>query len=143
MVYHLSLLALEEVGKASMLGARMINHNSLDGSWLDRSLDNHRRKLQWAVWSPIVRIDPTDFEAARQFAERAHAMRLASLYVDPKAELTDLPTIDVVQPGDAEKALALARARTLQLLLSQRTKFALSTLHFLAHPSTQSVLGSC
>ena len=110
-VYHLSLLALEEVGKASMLGARMINHDSLDGSWLDRSFDSHRRKLQWAVWSPMARIDPADFEAARQFAERAHAMRLASLYVDPKAELTDLPPRDIVHLADAEKALALARTR--------------------------------
>ena len=72
-VYHLSLLALEEVGKASMLGARTIGHTSLDGTWIERSLDNHKRKLQWAVWSPVVRINPADFEAARQFAERAHA----------------------------------------------------------------------
>jgi AbiV family abortive infection protein len=69
-VYHLSLLALEEVGKASMLGARTIGHTSLDGTWIERSLDNHKRKLQWAVWSPMVRINPADFEAARQFAER-------------------------------------------------------------------------
>jgi len=110
-VYHLSLLALEEVGKASMLGARMISHNSLDGTWLERSLDNHRRKLQWALWSPLVRIDPADFEAARRFAEHAHAMRLASLYVDPNAEFTDLPPSDVVQRADAEKALGLARNR--------------------------------
>ncbi len=109
-VYHLSLLALEEVGKASMLGARMIGHDSLDGTWVERSLDNHKRKLQWAVWAPLVRIDPADFEAARQFAERAHAMRLASLYVDPNAELTDLPPSDVVQPDDAEKASDWARA---------------------------------
>jgi|GEM_PF-2780627 len=110
-VYHLSLLALEEVGKASMLSARTIGHNSLDGTWIERSLDNHKRKLQWAVWSPLVRIDPADFEAARQFAERAHALRLTSLYVDPNAELTDLPPSDVVQPDDAEKALVLARTR--------------------------------
>jgi AbiV family abortive infection protein len=110
-VYHLSLLALEEVGKASMLSARTIGRDSLDGSWVERSLDNHKRKLQWAVWSPLVRIDPADFEAARQFAERAHAMRLASLYVDPDAELTDLPPSNLVQPEDAGKALGLARAR--------------------------------
>ena len=78
-VYHLSLLALEEVGKASMLCARMINHPKLDGSWIEQSLESHRRKLQWAVWSPMVRIDPADFGAAREFAERAPAMRLASL----------------------------------------------------------------
>jgi AbiV family abortive infection protein len=110
-VYHLSLLALEEVGKASMLGARMINHANLDGSWIGRSLDSHRRKLQWAVWSPMVRIDPADFEAARRFAERAHAMRLASLYVDAKADLTDLPPSGHVRPEDAAQALSLARGR--------------------------------
>jgi AbiV family abortive infection protein len=110
-VYHLSLLALEEVGKASMLGARMINHVSLDGSWIQRSLDSHRRKLLWAVWSPIASIDPADFMAARQFADRAHAMRLASLYVDAKADLADLPPNEQVRAEDAEHALFLARAR--------------------------------
>jgi len=110
-VYHLSLLALEEVGKANILGAQMINHANLDGSWIERSLDSHRRKLQWAVWSPMVRIDPADFEAARQFAERAHSMRLASLYVDAKADLTDLPPSERVQRKDAEHTLSLARAR--------------------------------
>jgi AbiV family abortive infection protein len=110
-VYHLSLLALEEVGKASMLGTRMINHANLDGGWVERSLDSHRRKLQWAVWSPMVRIDPADFAAARQFAERAHALRLASLYVDANADLTEVPPRERVQWEDAEQALSLARAR--------------------------------
>ena len=110
-VYHLSLLALEEVGKASMLCTRMINHPKLDGSWIEQSLESHRRKLQWAVWSPMVRIDPADFAAARDFAERAHAMRLASLYVDSKTDLTDLPPSARVQRKDADQALALARAR--------------------------------
>jgi AbiV family abortive infection protein len=110
-VYHLSLLALEEVGKASMLGTQTIHHEHLHGSWIERSLDSHRRKLQWAVWSPMVRIDPADFEAARQFAERAHAMRLASLYVDSNADLTDLPPSEQVRREDAEQALSLARAR--------------------------------
>lgn len=42
-VYHLSLLALEEVGKASMLGARMVSHANLDGTWIERSLDTANR----------------------------------------------------------------------------------------------------
>jgi hypothetical protein len=89
----------------------MINHANLDGGWVERSLDSHRRKLQWAVWSPMVRIDPADFEAARQFAERAHALRLASLYVDANADLTEVPPRERVQWEDAEQALSLARAR--------------------------------
>ena len=83
-----------------MLGAQLINHANLDGSWIERSLDSHRRKLQWAVWFPMVRIDPADFETARQFAGRAHAVRLASLYVDAKADLTDLPPSERVQPKE-------------------------------------------
>lgn len=110
-VYHLSLLALEEIGKASMITARTVKHANLDGSWIDRSLENHRRKLHWAVWSPMARIDPEDFEAARQFAERAHAMRLASLYVDTNADLTDPPPSEQVRQEDADQVLALARAR--------------------------------
>lgn len=110
-IYHLSLLALEEVGKASMLSARMIAHSDLDSSWIDRSLESHRRKLQWAVWSPMRRIDPADFEAARKFAEDAHAKRLRSLYVDADADMTDPPPREQVDPDEAVRTLALAAAR--------------------------------
>ena len=94
-----------------MLGARMVDHDRFEGSWVAKSLDNHRRKLQWAIWSPMTRIDPADLEAARQFAEHAHAMRLASLYVNPKAEVTEPPPSEVVVPEAAVEALQLARAR--------------------------------
>ena len=47
---------------------------------------------------PMVRIHPADFEAARQFAERAHAMRLASLYVNAKADLSDFPPESFATP---------------------------------------------
>lgn len=110
-VYHLSLLALEEVGKASMLGAQMIDHAALNRQWLEKSLDSHRRKLLWAVWSPLARIDPADFEAARQFAERAHTLRLASLYVDADADIASPPPSEQVPPEDADRALSLAIAR--------------------------------
>lgn len=110
-VYHLGLLALEEVGKANMIACKLATGGIIDNSWMDRGFESHRRKLQWAIWSPIDRIDPQDFESAREFAERAHAQRLASLYIDARAELTDLPANDVARPEDAEQALALAHAR--------------------------------
>lgn len=110
-VYHLSLLALEEVGKAGMAAARMIRHPNLDASWIDRALDDHRRKLQWAVWSPLSRIDPHDLEQAREFAERSHAMRLASLYVDVHADLAAVPPSELVSREDAVQALTLAQTR--------------------------------
>jgi AbiV family abortive infection protein len=110
-VYHLSLLALEEVGKASMISAKLATGGGNESRWVDKAFESHRRKLQWAIWSPVERIDPRDFEAARDFAERAHAMRLASLYTDAHAELTDLPASDMVSTDDAHGVLELARAR--------------------------------
>jgi AbiV family abortive infection protein len=110
-VYHLGLLALEEVGKAVLLSTKPLKHPNLDGAWIDRSMADHRRKLLWAVWSPMTRIDPADFEAARAFAERAHSLRLASLYVDADADLADLPPNEQVQQQDADQILELARAR--------------------------------
>ncbi len=110
-VYHLGLLALEEIGKAVLLSTRTLKHPSLDGTWIDRSMANHRRKILWAVWSPMARIDPADFEAARLFAERAHSMRLASLYVAADADLAEPPPTEQVQQEDADQILELARAR--------------------------------
>lgn len=109
--YHLGLLALEEVGKASMIAGHLATGEDMENWGMGKALESHRRKLQWAIWSPIARIDPKDFEAAREFAERAHAMRLASLYVDARAELADLPPGNIVSAADAEQVLALAGAR--------------------------------
>ena len=66
-VYHLSLLALEEVGKASMLAHGRSATTASTGPGSSAPSTTIKRKLQWAVWSPLVRIDPADFEAARQF----------------------------------------------------------------------------
>jgi AbiV family abortive infection protein len=110
-VYHLGLLALEEVGKAALISTKPLKHPTLDGTWIDRSMANHRRKIMWAVWSPMTRIDPADFEAARAFAERAHSLRLSSLYVDADADLTDPPPNEQVKQEDADQILELARSR--------------------------------
>lgn len=110
-VYHLSLLALEETGKASLIAGKLATGGMIDSPWVDKAMESHRRKLQWAIWSPIDRIDPADFVAAREFAESAHAMRLASLYIDAGADAADVPASEIVRQEDADRALALAEAR--------------------------------
>lgn len=119
-IYHLALLALEEVGKASLITGRAATAGAMDTSWSDKALSNHRHKLQWAVWSPIERIDPKDFVEAKDFADRAHALRLRSLYVDADADLTEVPAREQVTRDDAIKALELAKAR---LLLEEERGF--------------------
>lgn len=79
--YHLAILAMEEIGKAGMLGTRAVVKGTLDSGWMDKRLDNHVWKLMWGVWSPSLsgKIEPKAFEEARQFAERTHARRMAGV----------------------------------------------------------------
>jgi len=109
--YHLGLLALEEIGKANMIGSMLATGREEDREFFAKSLDHHQRKLQWAIWSPMERFDPAAFEEARAFAERAHARRLASLYVNANAALTDAPPRDIVSKEAAANILKLASSR--------------------------------
>ena len=109
--YHLSLLALEEIGKACMLGAKAVVGAGRDSGWMDKWLSSHPRKLQWAIWSPMDRIDPADFEEAKRFAESVHARRLSALYVDPDSVAPDVLPRDNVTTDDAASVLELARTR--------------------------------
>jgi AbiV family abortive infection protein len=87
--YHLAALALEEVGKASMvvMDSRRPRPRSPDGD--ERSLmewiDDHERKLFWAIWLPMFH-NKTDWQTipwAMKFARSIHQTRLDTLYLDP------------------------------------------------------------
>jgi AbiV family abortive infection protein len=112
--YHLALLALEEIGKASMISSRAALGNARDADWMDKRFEDHVWKIQWAVWSPALngRIDPADFEEARRFAQSMHARRLRGLYVDPNsgADIMDAPRA-AVRLDQATSVLNMARAR--------------------------------
>ena len=110
-VYHLSLLALEEIGKAGLLSTQSLQHEAIEAEKIDKWLDSHQKKLLWALWSPADRIDPKDFENARRFANESHDLRLASLYVDSKAEVTAPPPFERVPPAVAKNISNLAKAR--------------------------------
>jgi AbiV family abortive infection protein len=86
LAYHLALLALEEIGKAGLIGGRAAFGSARDSAWMDKWLSSHSRKLLWALWTPFGKIDPANFTEAKVLAERLHAQRLAGLYVDPSAE---------------------------------------------------------
>lgn len=111
--YHLAILAMEEIGKAGMLASRATIGAALDGKWLERRLDDHVFKLMWAMWSPSMsdgKIDPKNFDAARQFAESTHARRIAGLYVDHTADNTSAPPREAVLLDHATSILNLAKA---------------------------------
>jgi AbiV family abortive infection protein len=86
--YHLGTLALEEIGKSSMIfmsALRSVPPDDGRKTPLDW-IDDHARKLFWALWSP--RFDQElpweGIQKAMDLAKHIHETRLQSLYVDPR-----------------------------------------------------------
>jgi AbiV family abortive infection protein len=88
--FHLAVLALEEVGKAVLLGTRTIAHSVEDETvFIDNRLDDHVFKLFWALWTPsFVRgnVSKEEFEKLSGMARTTHDDRLAAMYVCPEGE---------------------------------------------------------
>jgi AbiV family abortive infection protein len=108
LAYHLALLALEEIGKAGLIGSRVAVGWARDSAWMEKWLSSHSRKLLWALWAPFGEIDPANFTEAKVLAERLHARRLAGLYVDPSAE-RPLPR-EAVSLNEVQSVIDLARS---------------------------------
>ncbi len=98
--FHLAVMALEEIGKASMILTQLGPHgtNADDESETEtelKGLDNHERKLFWALWTPSMATGSLSVEEFRELqgmAKRLHEERLDSLYVDasvPRFEITE------------------------------------------------------
>jgi AbiV family abortive infection protein len=88
--FHLAVLALEEVGKAVMLGTRDIMR-AVDGEtvFVDKRLDDHVFKLFWALWTPSLargNVSREEYESLRGLARSMHEDRLGAMYVAPDRE---------------------------------------------------------
>jgi AbiV family abortive infection protein len=110
--FHLATMALEEIGKSSMLFIDAIDHKPVGGEEETKTppkwIDDHERKLFWAIWLPgreNLR-DWRSIPAAMGFARGIHMDRLETLYVDP-ANLNH-PTISEQR---AKSIIAAAEAR--------------------------------
>ena len=94
--YHLAALALEEIGKASMVVVSSLSvPQAVDGQGedeLEKSpsgwVEDHERKLFWALFLPSFRptLTASDFRKHQELARNIHETRLSTLYVDPNAE---------------------------------------------------------
>ena len=87
--FHLATMALEEIGKSSMIFIEAIDHKPAghdeEAKTLLKWIDDHERKLFWAIWLPgreSLR-DWRTIPAAMDFARGIHKDRLDTLYVDP------------------------------------------------------------
>lgn len=87
--YHLATLALEEVGKVSLLRVNQIVGSETSKRHLEKGSDDHVKKLFWALWSPsfghelITNAQITTFKG---LANHIHEKRLQTLYVPTNEE---------------------------------------------------------
>src|SRR5206468_1748252 len=114
--YHLAALALEEIGKITMIVVSAVNPTSSKGGGEDDDPDSikltedHERKLFWALWAPSLeagQITADQFREVQSLSKRIHELRLASLYVDPASPIPQYEVSD----QDLEALISLTDAR--------------------------------
>jgi AbiV family abortive infection protein len=110
--FHLATMALEEIGKSSMIFLDALEPTSAIAHEETKTplkwIDDHERKLFWAIWLPgreSLR-DWRTIPAALDFARGIHKDRLDTLYVDPSN--LNAPTISEER---AKSIIAAAEAR--------------------------------
>jgi AbiV family abortive infection protein len=87
LAYHLATLALEELGKAQLIGMKSFAKDDAD-SWYGKQFDDHIKKLFWALWGQLLAKppDPKELERLRGIATIIHNNRLRGIYVETAAE---------------------------------------------------------
>lgn len=84
-VFHLSVLALEEIGKIFILWHNLNAEETWDKDKLKIPLDDHIKKLFWAIWGPSFgkeKITKQSIDEIRGMASQLHNKRLDTLYIN-------------------------------------------------------------
>lgn len=112
--FHLAILALEEIGKATLTGTRGIALSLGDEPvFINNKLDDHIFKLFWALWTPSFvrgKVLQKEFEGLRGLARTMHDERLAAMYVATDGAGTGAP-LEKVSADRAQTIIGLAEAR--------------------------------
>lgn len=110
--YHLAALALEEIGKATMIVTGLIlPRRESELTFLERYSDDHIKKLFWALGMPSLgkeQITAQQIRAYQDLAREIHYKRLAGLYVDPNIGVQPR---SVIPQGEIKNLISLAEAR--------------------------------
>jgi AbiV family abortive infection protein len=124
--YHLAALALEEVGKASMVFMDAIHPPQKEGG--SRSpiewIEDHERKLFWALWLPSFHHEAhwKTIPVAMNLAGQVHETRLQTLYVDPTnlnapSEITEEQVNGIIDLADV--CVRMERTKSFRELTEQ------------------------
>ncbi|MDB5199170.1 MAG: hypothetical protein JWO92_1133 [Chitinophagaceae bacterium] len=83
--FHLCILSLEEVGKIFMAWMKLTHVESWDKETMNVALDDHVKKLFFAIWGPSIGKDVITKEQWKEnhyMAKQLHELRLLFLYGD-------------------------------------------------------------
>lgn len=112
--YHLSVLALEEIGKSTLIIMSHSAKRSKDSAWNPQKIyEDHVKKLFWAIWGPSMgrdKISKKQIESLQGISARIHDTRLQALYVDFDEDGPLLPS-EVVSEPQAQNLIDLATSR--------------------------------
>lgn len=111
--FHLSVLALEEIGKAELIIMSHLSKVKDKESAYDKHMNDHIRKLFWAIWGPSFGreiITTKQIESYQGMARRIHGLRLQSIYVDTKDSNIIQPK-ETIDKSYAKRIIELVRAR--------------------------------
>lgn len=134
--HHLTVLALEEIGKGVIV---LIHPDALTDKlgWLD----DHVKKIFWALWSFALSkksVNSAEIARLKDAARGIHEFRLSALYVDVARDKND-----VVDRAMLEKLLAITEARLFSEEIAQPAELTseekLILDWFLAHAEEQRV----
>lgn len=86
LAFHFATLALEEVGRASLIAMNEIAEYRQKGEGHRRQADDHEAKLFWALWGPSFgseRLTGEQIQAFRDLAKTVNRIRQQGLYYEP------------------------------------------------------------
>lgn len=116
--FHLTALALEEIGKVDLVWMAAMIEDKPSEREINLDIDDHEKKLFWAVWGPSFgrqKITKEQIEQLQGMARNIHSRRMDYLYADPtKPQLGQ----QKMQPGEAKAFYEFVEAR---LKLAQAT----------------------
>jgi AbiV family abortive infection protein len=111
LAYHFAVLALEEIGRGVLLVVRdSVGRSDEEARALQDGMEDHVRKLFWALWSPTQAepVTGAQIDEFRELARQIHEVRKSGLYFDPTA--ATLPR-EAVTGDEAASIIKLAESR--------------------------------
>ena len=109
--FHLSTLALEEIGKISLIATQAIASDAGKYPNINLDTDDHEKNLFWAIWGPSFgrqKVTQKQLEEQQGLAKNIHKRRKDYLYTDPSNPVT---WRQKMEEGEAQSLYDFANTR--------------------------------